>query len=1039
MRSDINLLKQVLRFVALCILISSGIGFPALTFGSVQPLNSLLSDKTASPVQTELTGKNLKEIVQLNDYLKDYLSHGDLVNAGVIEEKILSIINSTDVDDNLLSESYYYIGIYKLKSDVYYESVRYLNLCIAIKEKRKEVDERYAKALYNLSLAYNNLGDFIKCENYALKALETGKSVYEESNPNLLICYLSVVGSLVETKKYEDAINYANIALAIKNKNPDLSSMSVTASLYHDLGVCYSKLGDISKAKIYLDKTELIFEDFDLPQNDNYINILNGLAVIYTEVGQTEKASTFYEKGVALGISRNSLLSFNIINSYSIFLAKIKNTDKGRRLLQDAVSRAKSNIDLNPRNYFQVLGYLANYLRNNKIDLKQAIRYYEECITYLKRNEQDESLKSFIYLGYARAQEDAGDYEKALELAQSLLFASEKKINTSDNYENPPIETLEPDIATLRILQLKYSILSKINSKNKDKRTLLAASNTSELIVSLLDKVRLNISEDESRLILGDNYRNSYLNAIHDSYLLYNETSDPAFLEKAFSYSEKSKVAGLLASTRELKAVQFHIPSSIANYEMDLQRKISLFNSSISEELAGTEPRETLISAWKQSLIEAIRTRDSLIVIFEKQYPDYYALKYNTKMVGLNDIPEIVGHAGNYINYVVSDSILYTFIVNRKNKKLLAQSIDSSFFEDIKKFRKLLTKPSPTEDALREYKEFQIIGYRLYRKLIDPVRSFLISDKLIISPDNILSYLPFETIISSVGSKEGLNYRDLGYLMNSYDISYTYSATYMSESLKKEYMRSNKLIAFAPNYPEPIDIEKVLLSRQAKSGVLSDLPYARKEAEFVSAITGGKLYENSKAIESVFKKESGKFDIIHLAMHTLLNDKDPMHSTLIFSHMNDSTEDGYLKTYEIYGIPLKAKMVVLSSCNTGTGLLFSGEGILSLARGFAYSGSQSVVMSMWEIEDKSGTDIVEMFYKNLKNGYSKSSALRKARLDFLKNADLLRSHPYFWSTLVIYGDNAPLYYSARLIKAAIWVLVIVSIGLMFYYLRRKYS
>ena len=112
---------------------------------------------------------------------------------------------------------------------------------------------------------------------------------------------------------------------------------------------------------------------------------------------------------------------------------------------------------------------------------------------------------------------------------------------------------------------------------------------------------------------------------------------------------------------------------------------------------------------------------------------------------------------------------------------------------------------------------------------------------------------------------------------------------------------------------------------------------------------------------------------------------------------------------------LKAKMVVLSSCNTGTGLLFSGEGILSLARGFIYSGSQSVVMSMWEIEDRSGTEIVEMFYKNLKKGYSKSDALKKARIAYLKNADQLRSHPYFWSSLVVYGNNAPLYYSRYLI------------------------
>ena len=150
-------------------------------------------------------------------------------------------------------------------------------------------------------------------------------------------------------------------------------------------------------------------------------------------------------------------------------------------------------------------------------------------------------------------------------------------------------------------------------------------------------------------------------------------------------------------------------------------------------------------------------------------------------------------------------------------------------------------------------------------------------------------------------------------------------------------------------------------------------------------------------------------------MHTILNDKDPMYSTLIFSSENDSTDDRYLKTYEVYSIPLKAKMVVLSSCNSGSGYLYSGEGILSLARGFMYSGSESVVMAMWEIEDRSGTEIVKSFYDNLKKGYSKSSSLRKARIKYLKEADQLRSHPYFWSALVVYGNNSPLYYSRYLI------------------------
>jgi CHAT domain-containing protein len=276
-------------------------------------------------------------------------------------------------------------------------------------------------------------------------------------------------------------------------------------------------------------------------------------------------------------------------------------------------------------------------------------------------------------------------------------------------------------------------------------------------------------------------------------------------------------------------------------------------------------------------------------------------------------------------------------------------------------------------------------------------------------------------------------------MMNDFDISYTYSATFIAESVKRGFSIRNKLIAFAPNYPEPINIQSVLMNRQTGEGKLSDIPYARLEAEYVSEITDGKLYENYEAKESVYKTESGKYDIIHLAMHTILNDKDPMYSTLIFSSENDSTNDRYLKTYEVYSIPLKAKMVVLSSCNTGAGLLYSGEGILSLARGFIYSGSESVVMSMWEIEDRSGTEIVRRFYENLKKGNSKSLALRKARLEYLKKSDQLRSHPYFWATLVIYGNNNPLYYPRYLFIAIAIAGIILAACLEVYFRRPKCS
>jgi CHAT domain-containing protein len=814
----------------------------------------------------------------------------------------------------------------------------------------------------------------------------------------------------------------------------------VQAGIYINVGVCYTRLGNFSKAKIYYDKAESIYTDFHLSQDERYINLLDDVASTFNSLGLTEDADRYYNKGVSLAISSNSPYAFNIINNYCMYLANNKKAGKGEYILKEALGRAKVVYEKNPHDYFEVLYFYANYLRYNKIDNRKAINSYDQCLQYFKENKQDISLNYPVSVGYAQALKDAGEPEKALELIQSLLFPDNADNIHFDFNENPTLDTLPPDINSLKLLKLKYSLLWDVFKKKGDRKTLVAAASTSELIISLLDLLRINISEEESRLILGDKFRDSYLFAIRDFNLLYCETRDVHFLEKAFEYSEKSKVAGLLASTRELKATQFDIPVSTANYEMDLRKEISLINVRISDELIKKKPNEQLIAKWKAGLLETTRKRDSLIRIFEKEYPDYYTMKYNTQMISLKDIPNLIGKDGNYINYVVSDTMLYTFVVNRINQHLFAIRIDSSFFNTIKQFRSLLSMPSPSDNAALKFKEFQDSGHKLYKILFEPIKSSLISDKLYISPDNILSYLPFETIPSSSVSQEAINYRELSYLMNTYDISYTYSATFLSEYVNKEYEKSNKLIAFAPNYPEPIDIQKALLSRQSSVyGVLNDLPYAREEAEFVTHLTGGKLYENNEARESVYKNESGKYDIVHLSMHTLVNDKDPMRSTLIFSHLNDTLEDGYLKTYEIYGIPLKAKMVVLSSCNTGSGLLFSGEGILSLARGFIYSGSQSVVMSMWEIEDKSGTEIVEKFYQNLKKGYSKSASLKRARIDFLNSADQLRSHPYFWATLVIYGNNDPLFHSKKIAVSFIIIAAVLILSLGYYFSKRKYS
>ena len=272
--------------------------------------------------------------------------------------------------------------------------------------------------------------------------------------------------------------------------------------------------------------------------------------------------------------------------------------------------------------------------------------------------------------------------------------------------------------------------------------------------------------------------------------------------------------------------------------------------------------------------------------------------------------------------------------------------------------------------------------------------------------------------------------------MNDFRISYAYSATLLSESERTRPAFRNRTLALAPSYDRPLFVDSLSVNRQQLEGTLNDLIHAREEAEFVSNITSGISYLGKSATKDIYEKEAGNYDILHLAMHTVLKSMDPINSGMIFAEPDSGSASRYLRPFEIYNVPLNAKMVVLSSCYTGAGTLYAGEGVLSLARGFIFSGSRSVLMSLWEVDDREGTEIIKAFYRQIKSGKAKSEALRIARLNYLKKADMLRAHPYYWSTLVNYGDDSPLYVG-KFTKGALLVFVLLLGVYIFSYFKKR--
>lgn len=989
--------------------------------------------------QEEGTGIGTGEIVlpegetslpSLNTLLRQSLTTGDAAQTRSYVDSILRLARQGVTDSAALSESYYLIGVFELISGNPGKGIEWLTLAGSVLERNGRQEELYARTLYNIGVGYNSLGDFEQMSDYTLRSVEIERKLFGNSSPSLVQGLLSLVTACIELQEYDRAVAFGSEALDIINKQPPgMFSASYEPDLYLNLGVCYYRLSDFSKSVLYLEKAESFYSAGTMTRDEKYINLLNSLAVTYGYLGQMEKSLHFYGRGLEIAEMINSSLSYNFINSYAIALGNSGRVAEGQKIHSSLLERVGKLYGKQSGPYIEVLKNYADYLRIYSIDPLLALSHYEECINYTESHPDEQALRDPVMLGYALTLSANNQNEKALEIITRLSD------QVSGSRDGPDASSLKADQKSLLYLRARYAILKGLYRESGRAGLLFETANTSEEIIKLLERIRINISEEESRLILGDRYRDSYLMAINDFYLCFNESGDPVYLKKIFEYSEKSKVAGLLTATRELKAVQFHIPPAIAELERELQRSINYYNAKIADENLSINPDALLLQQWNSILLSVTMRRDSLITVLEKKYPEYYSLRYNTEVAGMNKIHELIGRNANYLNYIVSDSVIYLFVANRKHQQFLTIPVDSAFFSQAMEFRSLLSHPAPSGNARSDFRKYCKTAHELFLLLVEPAKPFLISDKLFISPDNILSYLPFETFLTGESDYDDMLYRELPYAMREYEISYIYSATMLAESLKRKISFSNSLVSFAPSYKDRLFSDSLLLSRQGFSGSLPDLPYARDEAEFVAGIAKGDLYLNNEATETAFKSLAGNYDIVHLAMHTLLNDRMPMHSRMIFS-AGESDEDGFLNTYEIYGMPLKAKMVVLSSCNTGVGLSYSGEGILSLARGFIYSGSQSVIMSLWEIEDRSGTEIVKEFYRNLKRGDSKSNALRRARVRYMKDADQLRSHPYFWSSLVVYGNNYPVYHLHQMLRV-LAVTTILALGVFVIYRRSR--
>ncbi len=290
------------------------------------------------------------------------------------------------------------------------------------------------------------------------------------------------------------------------------------------------------------------------------------------------------------------------------------------------------------------------------------------------------------------------------------------------------------------------------------------------------------------------------------------------------------------------------------------------------------------------------------------------------------------------------------------------------------------------------------LAQRLFDGLLGGIPEFREEQAVIVVPDGKLHLLPFSALANS-GQ----------YILNSHLVTVAPSGTVLdilrhrANPTRREDLPYLGVAAWTSKPPSTTliaDIRRAVSGPERQEFVA--LPESRNEVETIAADfpQPSTVLLGDHATETEFKRlPLSHFRVIHLALHGYADSEFPDRSALVFAPENPPVDDGLLQVREIRRLPLNASLVTLSACDTGIGPV-GEEGVANIVNAFIEAGTQSVVSTLWELEDHATAQFMVDFYRQLDNGDGKAEALRQAKLDMLHSG----APPYYWAGFELVGE-----------------------------------
>lgn len=866
--------------------------------------------------------------------------------------------------------------------------------------------DRYKKAIANVEkdTAHTPLSDLNRGRYYLLQHLSnrTGDELallkalnYLEKEDNVPLYYMANtlrgLGNFSRSKgDFEKAISYYQRELTLcTDANYDTNHFQISICHYNLGGVYYEKLS----YKIALDhflKAHAVWKKKFKPRSTRMRSLNEAIGDMYFELDD----------------HKNALLYFN------------KAVDNEKKINNDISEETveKANDLLKKGDYQLAIDYY-----------KEALRWREK--TYGEKHLLTGACKNFV----ARAMASSGDLTGSLKAYQEAINILVEEMEDSSWYNNPTAEMkIHSRKYLLESLTAKASLLSKLYSRTKNIKDLKAVLETQEACILVLEGLKSNLSETSKEDWIS-NTISLVEKSIQSALALHKLSKDRIYLEKAFNFSERSKALILLQSLQNQEISSFaNVPKEILNKEKDLKKRITEHTGRIqNEEKRCLQVRDKILTLNNEALLALEDEYSLLLKTIKQDYPDYYQLKHTPDIVGLKTIQsDLLNEDTALISFFSGNENLFVFCITNSNITIRTIKNDGDISAKIRSFIGSINNKGEFKNATKKDDTvFVKNGFELYKILLQPELKQTTRKKLIVNPDGILWYLPFETLLTQKEPiTEHPNYKNLPYLLRTHAISYTPSASikWISENSNKA---KTKYIGFAPNYQDQKYHEDTLS--------LPNLFHNTEEIDYASQLFGGQKWLGTASTESQFKKSSDGAGIVHFAMHADVEDQHPLLSKLYLTP--SKYEDGILHTYEIYNLSLSAQLVILSGCQTASGKFRRGEGIISLERAFQYAGSSSLLSTFWVVDDQSSSTLTRSFLTNLQQGDSKDIALQKAKIAFLDTATPDKLHPFYWSNFKITGNTQPLKKESNILYTMVILSVLIIVITMYRKIKRLKS